>query len=73
MQEGLGDQFSEMRTMMQYFFQNMAFRGDVKPYRDLLKNVATEEMAHVEQITNTINILLDGVFKNSTQPDELPL
>lgn len=28
LQEGLGGQFGEMRTMMQYFFQNMNFRGD---------------------------------------------
>ncbi len=73
LQEGLGGQFGEMRTMMQYFFQNMNFRGDAKPYQDLLKSIATEEMAHVEQITNTINILL-GASKNSTQPDDkLPL
>jgi len=25
LQEGLGGQFGEMRTMMQYFFQNMNF------------------------------------------------
>jgi Mn-containing catalase len=74
LQEGLGGQFGEMRTMMQYFFQNMNFRGDAKPYQDLLKSIATEEMAHVEQITNTINVLLEGASKNSTQPDdELPL
>ena len=28
LQEGLGGQFGEMRTMMQYLFQNMNFRGD---------------------------------------------
>ena len=32
LQEGLGGQFGEMRTMMQYMFQNMNFRGDAKPY-----------------------------------------
>ena len=32
LQEGLGGQFGEMRTMMQYFFQNMNFRGDAKQY-----------------------------------------
>ncbi len=73
LQEGLGGQFGEMRTMMQYFFQNMNFRGDAKPYQDLLKCVATEELAHIEQITNTINVLLDGASKNTTQPDDLPL
>ena len=28
LQEGLGGQFGEMRTMMQYLFQSMNFRGD---------------------------------------------
>jgi Mn-containing catalase len=31
LQEGLGGQFGEMRTMMQYLFQNMNFRRDAKP------------------------------------------
>jgi Mn-containing catalase len=59
--------------MMQYFFQNMNFRGDAKPYQDLLRSMATEEMGHVEQITNTINILLEGASTNTNQPNELPL
>jgi Mn-containing catalase len=74
LQEGLGGQFGEMRTMMQYFFQNMNFRGDAKPYQDLLRSMATEEMGHVEQITNTINVLLEGSSKHSANPDaDLPL
>jgi Mn-containing catalase len=44
LQEGLGGQFGEMRTMMQYLFQNMNFRGDAKPYQDLLRSIAAEEM-----------------------------
>jgi len=59
--------------MMQYFFQNMNFRDDAKPYQDLLRSITTEEMGHVEQITNTINVLLEGASKNSNQPNELPL
>ena len=72
LQEGLGGQFGEMRTMMQYLFQNMNFRGDAKPYQDLLRSIATEEMGHVELVSNTINVLLEG---SSTQadPNELPL
>ena len=31
LQEGLGGQFGEMRTMMQYLFQSMNFRGDPRP------------------------------------------
>lgn len=73
LQEGLGGQFGEMRTMMQYFFQNMNFRGDAKPYQDLLRSMAAEEMGHVEQITNTINILLEGASIKSEQPNDIPL
>ena len=47
-QEGLSGQFGEIRTMMQYLFQNINFREDVKPYQDLLRSIATEEMSHVE-------------------------
>src|SRR5918995_1161953 len=60
LQEGLGGQFGEMRTMMQYLFQNMNFRGDAKAYQDLLRSIATEEMGHVELVSNTINMLLEG-------------
>lgn len=61
LQEGLGGQFGEMRTMMQYLFQAFNFRGATgKPYRDLLYGVGTEEIAHVELIATTISRLLDG-------------
>ncbi|HEY9387584.1 MAG TPA: manganese catalase family protein [Nitrososphaeraceae archaeon] len=73
LQEGLGGQFGEMRTMMQYLFQNMNFRGDAKPYQDLLRSIATEEMGHVELVANTINVLLEGASTPSEQPEELPL
>ena len=43
LQEGLGGQFGEMRTMMQYLFQSINFRGPAgKPYRDLLQGIGTE-------------------------------
>ena len=51
----------------------MNFRGDATAYQDLLRSIATEEMGHVEQITNTINMLLDGASNSTTQPDDLPL
>jgi len=62
LQEGLGGQFGEMRTMMQYLFQSMNFRGDAasQPYKDLLQGVGTEEISHVELIGTTISRLLDG-------------
>src|SRR5579883_526832 len=60
LQEGLGGQFGEMRTMMQYLFQSFNFRGNAKPYRDLIQGIGVEEISHVELIATTINHLLDG-------------
>lgn len=60
LQEGLGGQFGEMRTMMQFLFQSFNFRGDGIPYLDLIHGVAMEEISHVELVTKTISKLLDG-------------
>ena len=60
LQEGLGGQFGEMRTMMQYLFQSFNFRGNAKPYRDLMYAIGTEEISHVELMATTIANLLDG-------------
>jgi Mn-containing catalase len=60
LQEGLGGQFGEMRTMMQYLFQSFNFRGKAKPYRDLIQGVGIEEISHVELLATTINQLIDG-------------
>lgn len=60
LQEGLGGQFGEMRTMMQYLFQSFNARGDAKPYKDLIQGIGVEEISHVELISTTINHLLDG-------------
>lgn len=59
LQETLGGRFGEMRTMMQFFFQSSNFRGKDKQYRDLLRGVFLEEIAHVELVQNTINQLLN--------------
>jgi Mn-containing catalase len=72
LQEGLGGQFGEMRTMMQYLFQNFNFRGKAKPYQDLIKSVASEEIGHVELISTTIGMLLDG-SASPEPPNKLPL
>jgi Mn-containing catalase len=73
LQEGLGGQFGEMRTMMQYLFQNMNFRGEAKAYQELLRSIAAEEMGHVELVANTINMLLEGASSPAADPQELPL
>jgi Mn-containing catalase len=76
LQEGLGGQFGEMRTMMQYLFQAFNFRGaTAKPYRDLLYGVGTEEISHVELIATTIARLTDGSPKYkgaATKPVDMP-
>ena len=59
LQEALGGQFGEMRTMMQYSFQSANFRGKAKQYRDLIRGVFIEELSHVELVQSTINQLLN--------------
>ncbi|MFK3836065.1 manganese catalase family protein [Microbacterium sp. NPDC087868] len=71
LQEGLGGQFGEMRTMMQYLFQSINFRGpDGKPYKDLIQGIGTEEISHVELIGTTISRLLDGSPKYQGKPTD---
>ncbi len=70
LQEGLGGQFGEMRTMMQYLFQSINFRGpSAKPYKDLIQGIGTEEISHVELIGTTISRLLDGSPRYRGEPD----
>ncbi|RRO18633.1 manganese catalase family protein [Saccharopolyspora rhizosphaerae] len=72
LQEGLGGQFGEMRTMMQYLFQSFNFRGKpAKPYRDLLHGIGTEEISHVELIATTIARLTDGSPEYQGSPTDL--
>jgi Mn-containing catalase len=71
LQEGLGGQFGEMRTMMQYLFQSINFRGaSGKPYKDLMQGIGTEEISHVELIGTTIARLLDGAPGYSGKPTD---
>ncbi len=71
LQEGLGGQFGEMRTMMQYLFQSINFRGPAaKPYRDLIQGIGTEEISHVELIGTTISRLLDGSPRYQGKPTD---
>ncbi|WP_078392826.1 manganese catalase family protein [Shouchella patagoniensis] len=76
LQETLGGHFGEMRTMMQYFFQSSNFRGKEKKYRDLIRGVFLEEIAHVELVQSTINALLDesgGEGAGNRANDQAPL
>lgn len=59
LQEVLGGQFGEITVTMQYQFQGWNCRGPAK-YRDLLLDVGTEEIAHVEMLATMIARLLEG-------------
>lgn len=59
LQEVLGGAFGEITVMMQYLFQGWNCRGPAK-YRDMLLDVGTEEMGHVEMLATMIARLLEG-------------
>ncbi|TCJ02599.1 manganese catalase family protein [Cytobacillus praedii] len=76
LQEALGGQFGEMRTMMQFSFQSANFRGKEKKYRDLIRGVFIEELSHVELVQSTINQLLNesgGEMPGNQADDAAPL
>jgi Mn-containing catalase len=59
LQEILGGEFGEMTVMMSYLFQGWNCRGPEK-YRDMLLDIGTEEIAHVEMLSVMISRLLEG-------------
>jgi Mn-containing catalase len=58
MQEILGGQWGEISVMMGYLFQGWNCRGPAK-YRDMIMDIATEEIGHVEMIATMIARLLE--------------
>src|SRR5690606_39284607 len=59
LQEVLGGQWGEMSVMMSYLFQGWNCRGPAK-YRDMILDIGTEEIGHVEMLATMIARLLDG-------------
>jgi Mn-containing catalase len=59
LQEVLGGQWGEISVMMNYLFQGWNCRGPAK-YRDLLMDIGTEEIAHVEMLSTMIARLLEA-------------
>lgn len=57
-QELIGGTFGEMTVMMQYLFQGWNCRWPAK-YRDMLLDVGTEEIGHIEMLATMIAHLLD--------------
>jgi len=74
-QELMGGRFGEISTLMNYTFQSFNFRGrdKMRPFYDLVANIATEEYGHIELVAYTINLLLSGSTKRGTDPSDTPL
>src|SRR4028119_445789 len=74
-QELLGGKFGEMSTLMNYTFQSFNFRGRerLRPYYDLICNIAAEEYSHIELVSYAINLLLTGSTVRGKDPSTAPL
>ena len=61
-QELMGGKFGEMSTLMNYTFQSFNFRDrkSIRPFYDLIANIAAEEFGHIELVAATINTMLTG-------------
>jgi len=58
LQEVLGGQWGEISVMMTYLFQGWNCRAPAK-YRDMILDIGTEEIAHVEMLSTMIARLLE--------------
>ncbi|HAP8480227.1 TPA: manganese catalase family protein [Enterococcus faecium] len=58
LQELIGGQYGEMSVAMQYLFQGWSCRGEEK-YKDMLMDIATEEIGHVEMLATMVARLLE--------------
>ncbi len=65
-QEVLGGQYGEMTVMTQYLFQGWSCRGPAK-YKDMLLDIGTEEIGHVEMLCTLIARLLEGAPMNAQE------
>src|SRR3978361_1127306 len=64
-QELVGGQFGEMTVMMQYLWQGWNCRIPGK-YKDMILDIGTEEIGHVEMLVTLMARLLEGA-PNETQ------
>ena len=58
-QEILGGQYGEMTVMMQYLWQGFSCRMPGK-YKDMIMDIGSEEIGHVEMLTTMLARLLEG-------------
>ena len=60
---------------MNYTFQSFNFRGrnEMRPFYDLIANIAAEEFGHIELVSYAINLLLTGTTQRDGDPSDTPL
>ena len=63
--ELIGGAYGEITVTMQYLFQGLSCRMPGK-YKDLIMDVATEEMGHVKMIAAMVARLLEGAPATAT-------
>ncbi len=61
-QELLGGKFGEMSTLNTYMIQSFNFRNKKKlrPFYEIIASITAEEFGHVELVSNTINLMIEG-------------
>ena len=64
LQELIGGQYGEMSVAMQYLFQGWSVRGN-ETYKDMLLDIGTEEIGHIEMLATMVSRLLDVNLKPS--------
>src|SRR5215204_2908322 len=66
-QELLGGKYGEMSTLMNYTYQSFNFRNrnKLRPFYDLIANIAAEEYSHIELVAATINLLCSGTTQRA--------
>jgi Mn-containing catalase len=64
LQELIGGQYGEITVMMQYLFQGWNCRLPGK-YKDMLHDIGTEEIGHVEMLATMVAKLMEGAVLDS--------
>ena len=68
LQELIGGQYGEITVMMQYLFQGWNCRLPGK-YKDMLHDIGTEEIGHVEMLATMVTRLMEGAPLDSPGHD----
>ena len=66
LQEVIGGQWGEMSVAIQYLFQGWNCRGPAK-YRDMIMDIGTEEIGHIEMLATMVARLLEGADSNTAE------